>query len=98
VFAIRASAIAYESILLCDDLGDVYHEGPHLLVEYNNRACHSCLHVNGSSLRISGGEVQPDPTKRISVFPNEIPDEREVWQAEIKQRIDERHKRGRTWP
>ncbi|RYG99953.1 MAG: hypothetical protein EON58_01950 [Alphaproteobacteria bacterium] len=66
--------VPYDHVLLVDEIGDMYHEGPHLLVDYDS--------ANGPfasgyylSLRTDAGWdrdlIVPDDEKRINFFPKD---------------------------
>ena len=89
-WAIEVGTIEYERILLCDELGDRYHEGPHLLVEFVdgwpfNRLERWIESADGYSKRLPS----PDESKRLSFFPKPIPDEREQWHEDMRKRAED---------
>ena len=95
--AVRASAIPYDRILLVDELGDSSNEGPHLLVDYMNGEppFPKCYQWMQSEQFPDKRLDEPDLAKRISIFPKEVPDEREQWRAEVAKRVEEARRRGR---
>lgn len=97
-WAIEIGIISYDRILLCDELGDHYHEGPHLLVEYLNgqpfEGFMRWIEFNDNYL---GQRLwTPDESKRLTLFPKPIPDEREQWYEEMRTKSEERSRTGRA--
>jgi hypothetical protein len=90
-FAMKAESIEYDRILLCDELGDHYNEGPHLLVEYvDSRPFSRKLKWIQPEDPQSGERISwPKDEKRIAFFPNPIPDEREEYYEEVRKRREE---------
>lgn len=98
-WAIEIGLIPYEHVLLCDEIGDRYNEPPHLLIEYK---------PGGSPFRSYGQWLQPmvgyagdrifepDPKKRVSIFPTPLPDLRDEWAAVLTRQEAERTKGGRV--
>ena len=69
-------AIHYDQILEIDELGDVYHEGPHLLVEYRSGdpfepGAWCILESSEFFMRRS---MDAEEARRIKFFPEVIPD------------------------
>ena len=96
-WAMEIGVIKYDRILLCDELGDHCHEGPHLLVEYiDGQPFNGFLRWIHSSVPYSGQRLwTPDESKRLSFFPKPIPDEREQWYEDVRKKADERDKTKR---
>ena len=99
-FAYEVGIIEYERILLCDEIGDRFNEGPHLLVEFTPQGSpfsmvRSWIEAAGS-LYDARRLREPDTAKRLSIFPKELPDEREKWHAELKRRVEELSSKGRS--
>lgn len=95
-WAIELGFIEYDRILACDELGDRYNEGPHLLVEYVDGQpfkwfSRSIESADPHSSRFLGS---PDERRRIQFFPKEIPDEREQWHEHLLKRINEGQEEG----
>jgi hypothetical protein len=97
-WAIEIGIISYDRILLCDELGDHYHESPHLLVEYlDGQPFEGFMQWIEPNDRYSGQRLwTPDESKRITFFPKPIPDEREQWYEEIRTKSEERSRTNRT--
>jgi len=89
-WAIEVGTIEYDRILLCDELGDRYHEGPHLVVEFVdgqpfNRFEQWIESADAYSKRL----LLPDESKRSSFFPQATPDEREQWHEDMRKRAED---------
>lgn len=97
-WAIEIGIISYDRILLCDELGDHYHEGPHLLVEYlDGQPFEGFMRWIEPNDRYMGHRIwKPEESKRLSFFPEPIPDEREQWYEEMRKTSEERQRKGRT--
>lgn len=99
-FAIKMESIEYERILVCDELGDRYHEGPHLLVEYINGWPFSgkLKWIESEDDHIHSGRRVwwPKEEKRIVYFPKPLPDETEHFREYLRKRAEERNKDKRT--
>jgi hypothetical protein len=78
-WAIELRIIPYDRIIALDEIGDIYHPGPHLLVEYatdgqpfkpnaRRQLLESSSYYNRETIELRDG-------KRISYFPAEIPEE-----------------------
>ena len=91
-YAVEIGLIPYDRILLCDELGDHYHEPPHLLVEYNPSGEPFAGYANwieGTGTNSEGRIWEPDPAKRISVFPKPLPDKRLERREKAEKVLDE---------
>jgi hypothetical protein len=76
--------VHYDQILLFDELGDVEHPGPHLLIDYSESGD---PFVKGWGYEYmtshDGYQSRSDPGKRISYFPKPVPDVREEYFASL---------------
>lgn len=90
-WAIEVGIIEYERILACDELGDIYNEGPHLLVEYVDAQPFKGFRQFIESAVPSSNQClgKLDESKHVQLFPKSIPDEREQWYTELERRINE---------
>jgi len=76
-WAIELRIIHYDHILAVDEIGDIYHKGPHLLVEYGANG--DPFEPNRGTIRLeSVSRLKHNPidyreAKRISYFPSTIP-------------------------
>lgn len=94
-YAVEVGIIEYDRILLCDELGDHYNPGPHLLVDYvDSRPFKGFGRWIESAAADSSRRLwTPEEVKRLSFFPKSIPDERDQHRAEIIRRSQERQKK-----
>jgi len=70
-FYYEIRSIPFDRILLVDELGDTYHEGPHLIVEYkNNSPFEDKVFKIIKSTKMYSNEFikDPKPDKRIKIF------------------------------
>jgi len=98
-FACEVGIIEHDRILLCDEIGDRYNDGPHLLVEFTAQGSPFSMVRNwieaAGSIYDTRRLREPDITKRLDIFPKALPDEREKWHAELSRRVEELSSKGR---
>lgn len=84
-WAITISPIHYDRILAIDEIGDLYNQAPHLLVDYNQGSPfeHRSHMYLESAQRYGSKTLRPDDGKRIAFFPKKLPDEREKYRASL---------------
>ena len=75
---IELRIIPYERIIAIDEIGDIYHPGPHLLVEYSSEgipfkpnAKYIFLEPFSSNINI-GKDMNIKEGRQISYFPSEL--------------------------
>jgi hypothetical protein len=76
--------IHYDRILAYDEVGDSYNEGPHLLVDYRGQdpfedAFRAVILPSDGYAMWELFPKGPEDPKRIKIFPDDIPDEREEY-------------------
>jgi hypothetical protein len=97
-YAIEIGLIPYDRILLCDDLGDHYHEPPHLLVEFGSSGepfSGYLTWIEGTGSNADRRIWEPDEAKRVSRFPNPLPDKRAERRQKAQTELDDLTKKNR---
>ena len=85
-WAIDVGSIPYENILLCDDVGDSFNAGPHLIVEFENGHPFTLSHQWLEWVDARERQLEPNPAKRVRSLPRPVPDERKEFYEEIEKR------------
>jgi len=85
-WAIEVGSIPYENILLCDEVGDSFNAGPHLIVEFTNGSPFTLFHRWLEWADAKDRQLEPDPDKRVKHLPRPIPDERNEFYEDMKGR------------
>jgi hypothetical protein len=85
-WAIEAGSIRYENIILCDEFGDSFNQGPHLLVEFMNGEPFTVRHRWLEWADARARQLAPDQAKKVRFFPSPIPDERKEFYEEVEKR------------
>lgn len=86
----QLGTIAYDRILLCDEIGDSFNDGPHLIVEWTREDDPfdlRCTRIEWA--HDSGRTFQVDHTKRIPFFPKPLPDLREERQEKARKHLED---------
>ncbi len=85
-WTVELSHIHYDRIIAVDELGDLYNEGPHLLVDFiggspfEDRTYYYLESYRNRFAR----HVEPDPDRRIEFFPQDIPDRHDEWMEQLR--------------
>jgi hypothetical protein len=90
--------IHYDRVLAVDELGDTHNAGPHLLVDYINGDPFDAgvyATITGFGFASTSAAIYPegpDDPKRVTVFPDDVPDLREELRAERRRRYEQMDK------
>jgi hypothetical protein len=76
-YGILVGAISYDSILLCDELGDKFNPAPHLLVEYSGDDPFDLRWAWLESATDPNQQLVPKEDKQIEYFPTPLSDTRQ---------------------
>lgn len=89
-YAITVSPISYDRILAIDEIGDLYNEAPHLIVDYNQGSPfeNKSLVYLEATRQYDIRTLRLDEGKRIKFFPKKIPDKREEYHASLLAKLD----------
>jgi hypothetical protein len=85
-YGILVGAIPYERVLVCDELGDKFNPGPHLVVEYTGDDPFDLTWAWLESATASDRQLVPEESRQIQYFPSPVPDVRREMAEEARQR------------
>jgi hypothetical protein len=91
-WALELRIIHYDRILAIDELGDVYNEGPHLLVDFLGTVDPfepSTYYLLESAKPFFKNALLPANGTRVERFPSVIPDQREQYRQELQDRLNQ---------
>lgn len=89
-WALELRTIHYDRIIAIDELGDTYHDGPHLLVHFIGQYDPfepGTWPILESSRPYFNTTVHPDKEKRVRIFPDPVPDQREEYLRDLDARV-----------